>query len=160
MKASLYKVDFKMAQLNPTLCALCKNLSVMKLSARREVRDDNGEVNEEYGCSHHESFAALEDSAKTCALCKLFVQTIGLDSGSFIGGLVEAAQITEDELRSSDTTVRLLGLEFPYDQNVPPGLSHLSVGHTRRSEVLALYSEEGKLRPAPKNLTSFLIFAR
>lgn len=133
------------AQLNPTLCSLCQNLSVKKLSARQEAWDDNGEITEEYGCSHHKSFFALKHSAKTCALCKLFVLTIGQDNGGFLGGTIKASHLTDEESSSSQTEIRLMGLEFPFDQSIPPGLSHLSVGHNKRNEVLALYSEAGNI---------------
>ncbi|MCJ1355345.1 MAG: hypothetical protein MMC33_005336 [Icmadophila ericetorum] len=135
------------AQLNHTLCGLCQNLSVKKLSARQEAL---GETNEEYGCSHHKSFSALTNSAETCALCKLFALTISRDNGWFLGGTMKAPQITDEESSSSQTEIRLLGLSFPFDQSVPPGLSHLSVGHSKRNEVLALYSEAGD-DPAAKH---------
>ena len=148
------------SQLNPTLCNLCQNLSVKKLSARQEVWDDNGEITEEYGCSHHKSFSALKDSADSCALCKLFVQSIGQDNGGFLGGIIEAPHLTDDELSSPQTEIRLLGLEFPFDQSVPPGLSHLSVGHNKRSGVLALYSEAGNIFLLLKTPTFVLTVSR
>lgn len=142
-EASVHNRNLLAAQLNPTLCSLCQTLSVKKLSARQEAWDDSGEITEEYGCSHHKSFSALKHSAETCALCKLFVLTIGQDNGGFFENTIKGSPLTDEILVSSQTEIRLMGLEFPFDQSVPPGLSHLSVGHQSRSGVLALYSEVG-----------------
>lgn len=42
------------------------------------------------------------------------------------------------------TEIRLLGLEFPYDQTQSLRLSHLSVGHALQSGVLSLYAHKAE----------------
>lgn len=159
-KASVHNGNLFAAPLNPTLCSLCQTLSVKKLLTRQEACNDVGYITEEYGCLHHKNFSALKASAQTCALCKLFVLTIGQDNGRSFGNTIKAPHLTDEELASSRTEIRLLGLEFPVDQSVPPALSHLSVGHSSRSEVLALYSEVGKYFLALEDFCLVLTFNR
>ena len=123
-----------------TRCTYCENLSFSDLVLNYADLQPDQVV----GYRHQPSFAALEESAKTCELCQLFTEALRTENARLDGpDRREFIKYMNTSEYVGNTAIVVTGGTVAYD-NEPPRLSQVTVEWVYYSSAhLGLFAEEG-----------------